>query len=133
MSLPFWRAVHQKNIKLGAAAIFDILKNNRYLVQTEDSIKAEVAKSLNKSKIPYRRNVQLTADKTANFLIDTIAIQINFEGTEKEVLTDLHTFCDMDKVQALILITDKEVNVSDQINHKPVKCFRIFRTAAYAF
>lgn len=121
MSKLFWNAVHRKSVKHGGKAIFDILVNSPLIAgDNRQSTISDLAKILHVNKVPYKRNVYLSDVDVVDFMIDGIAIKIFIDEEVGSVRGNVKGYCEFERVEAFIAITDCNIILPDELYNKPI-------------
>lgn len=120
MSKQFWSAVHSRNSKQAFYAIVEILKSGRLIGDAAETAISDIADVLSANKVPYTTNVYLSDVDVVDFMIDTVAVKVFLDQSEKSIRGHVKGLCEFDKVSAVIAITDLPFDLPEQIYNRPV-------------
>jgi len=98
----------------------ETLSSSRFSLNREKDLQREVAEALSAQGIPFEREYQLDDHSTVDFFInDSIALEIKIKGSAKSIYRQCEKYCKIDKVEELILLTNKSMGFPEEILGKP--------------
>ena len=97
----------------------DILKNKPLTLYNEKTLQMEIAMLLQSNQIEHEREVVLEKGSVIDFLIDGVGIEIKIKGNKSSIFRQCKRYCKNDKINQLILVTNKAMGLPAEIEGKP--------------
>lgn len=97
-----------------------LLQNKRFDLHNEKILQSQIEQILVNSGIPYRREYELSKGSIIDFWIDNrLGIEIKIKGSPKDIFRQLRRYCSHDKIEAILLVTNKTIRLPQSIENKP--------------
>ncbi len=105
-----------------AARLLEALRSNRFSFSSEDGLQRGIALALQGARIPYEREVRLSATDRPDFMVQGIAIEVKIDGSANALLRQLHRYASHPRVTAIVVVTNRARLTSQppNINGRPV-------------
>lgn len=95
------------NASYSAADVATALRAHRYQFAHEDDLQAGIAEALTAARIPYQREVRLSATDRLDVMVHGVAIEVKVAGATDRVLSQLQRYASHDQVTDLVLVTTR--------------------------
>ena len=99
--------------------LIKLLSVNRFSCSKEKETQQEIAEVFNKSSIFYQREHWLDKKSVPDFFIDGIVIEVKIKGNARQIFRQCERYCNIHKVKALILVTNRSMGFPKEINGIP--------------
>lgn len=100
--------------------ILRILSGYKFSLSSEKILQEEICSVLESNSISFEREVKLSSDSFIDFLLSDIGVEVKIKGTAAGIYRQLTKYCASEKINAVILLTNRSMGVPTQINNKPV-------------
>jgi len=103
--------------------IVSILSSVRIPLHSESIAQATIAGVLGMAKITWDREVKLDSKNRIDLMVGDIGIEVKLKGNAKSIYKQCERYCQFERVQNLILVTNRTIGFPPTINNKP--CFLV--------
>jgi len=110
--------------------IRSVFDSQRFSLEDEKVLQAEIEKELIEFNIPYEREVYLDGNikNQIDFvLFGNIGMEVKIKGNKANVYRQCARYCACDQINQLILITSKSFYLPELISNKPAHIIHIAR------
>lgn len=76
-------------------------------------------------QITFIREYRLDSKNILDFYIGNIGVEVKIKGSAKSTYKQCERYCQFDKVQQLLLVTNKAHGMPNIINDKPIAVLRL--------
>jgi hypothetical protein len=99
--------------------LLNLFKRNKFTLEDEKTLQAQIALKLNTNGFPYLREFHLDEKNIPDFIVnENIVIEVKLKGTATQIYYQCERYCKFDEVRALILVTNKSMTLPTSINGK---------------
>jgi hypothetical protein len=106
-----------------AGEVGGLLLRHRFRHSNEKQLQDGIASVLSAGHIAFLREYRLSPESVVDFMVEPgLALEVKVDGSQPEVLRQLHRYAQIAEVQALMLVTSR-ARLGDQpneLNGKPV-------------
>lgn len=100
--------------------IVNLLKSRMFNLQVEKDAQRQIEAVLISGKIDYEREPHLSSKDIPDFrVLDGIFIEVKIKGNAKAIFDQCERYSKHEKVQTIILMTNRAMGFPEQINGKP--------------
>jgi hypothetical protein len=106
-----------------ALEVGSLLFRHRFRHASEKELQDGLAQVLSANRIAFTREHRLSADSVVDFMLEEgLALEVKTDGSQPEVLRQLHRYAQFDEVRALMLVTSRArlAQMPEELNGKPV-------------
>ncbi len=104
-----------------AIDIAALLSAFRWPLSNEKLLQADIETVLSDKGIAFEREVHLSASDIVDFMIDGVAVEVKIKGSAREIYRQLERYAAHERVEALVLATNRPMGLPLQINGRPAR------------
>jgi hypothetical protein len=99
-----------------------IIASYRFVFNDEEGLHVAIATALDRLRIPYQREVSLSAHDRIDFMVGTTGVEVKVAGSRAEILRQLHRYAGFSGIAALILATTRarHLDLPASLQEKPI-------------
>ena len=100
--------------------IIAFLHARRFPMGTEKELQAHIEGELVRVGVPYEREFRLSAGDIVDFMFPSgLALEIKIKGGARQIFSQCERYCGYDRVESLVLATNRAMGLPSEINGKP--------------
>jgi len=101
-------------------SLIELIKKMRFDITNEKDVQAQLEQKLIEKKYEFERECILDEDKKniPDFMVGNICIEVKIKGGALDIFRQLQRYTGFDRVETIILLTNRNIVLPSKINDK---------------
>ena len=108
-----------RQVKGAVFRIAAVLKSNRFSLENEKTLQAEIADAFDSDGIEYQREAKVQGG-VIDFKCGCVGVEVKIGGSKRAIFHQLQRYAEDETLDVLILATNIAMGMPERINGKPV-------------